>query len=599
MPQDKFSYLLDDNDTPRKLSDLEILGLKPDFFKQNNRKGQPKDQSHQFALYAKKYRVKYHPDHNDNSPRSNEASKLIGAAIDRIAANLRRNNGEYKEKDKSNEGFVPDVNLDDFLQERLQACESAQVVMNVLEKEINNLGTPDENLTIPDIARLFAKNAILSRVTPELISFELELFDKLSKKAKTADDLFAIAMVHKQLDSGLLAQWVDVYRHFIKPAEMGHISALRQVASYMMFGQFDDYPSSSEPSYGFMWALDCLYTFQQTIIPALEASNNPQDQEQAKLLKDDIARTIRRFGMTEVPAKGSKEYERILQYLKNKNPGYKEDMEKNLPFGSASEIIREKNPRVWQLMQPKAIESAKDVELQKEARSTAPFSETAPPSSDQPAPKKQTEPEPGHVVNPKKPDVQVQQTAAQDVHREQQNSFEQPGKADIFDRLLKKLTEIDTQASMQLPLHRVVVELEKASKFSSPDYDTLIAAAEKTVDLLEKPTKQKAEDYVEYANSLQQSSGWRRLGAAMKALGTLIARWLVAAATFGRAKDTMQSLSTTAKESWQQAKTGREGLSHAMRLFGDSKKAMKDAVSDEKAADEVPGSPANSPSSSS
>src|SRR5690606_34525740 len=155
--------------------------------------------------YTKLHLLKCHPDHNDGSERSTIATQLVLNAIQRIETSIKRNNGKYNANGISNEDIDLDVALEDDWAAEIQAefenfmnrAQSAvEKIMPDLNTEIDNLDTEKEGLTFGEIADLFIAHCRFALMPSALVSLQQAILDKLTGKAKTAEDFFAVAQMH-------------------------------------------------------------------------------------------------------------------------------------------------------------------------------------------------------------------------------------------------------------------------------------------------------------------------------------------------------------------------------------------------------------------
>lgn len=323
MANDKFSYLLNDDNSVKEVSDFDVLQLDNDYF--NNHSG------NDFKAHLKDLLLDFHPDNNapEDKVRATEAFKRIVKAIAKIKDNLAKNNNKYV--NASDDSFELDFNVDSAFVSIAKWIGYELNVMQILLNKAKALPDPDgKNLpakekanhsvlidssstfsAIFDVFRknysdVFRKNFSESIVYPDVIQTSRSVFFTLAKKARTGEDFYKLASeqkIHKYLG--------DPEYSFLKPASFGHILACQQVAEYALQGTFKPKESA------LIWALDYLHELQTTILPALDPI---KDKDTLDSLNRDLPKTLERAGLKAdgvVPPKDSEEYKSLLANLKN------------------------------------------------------------------------------------------------------------------------------------------------------------------------------------------------------------------------------------------------------------------------------------------
>jgi hypothetical protein len=340
MPSDKFSYMLDDQNNKKNISDLALLGLDENYFDTNLES--------QFNAHLKVLYREFHPDKNEHSERSTEAFKHLCTAIGKIKDNLKRNHGAYVHNSESgievaafdfHHTFGDLDKLADFLAENVEVMQHLKFKAQILQKNLPSALTlvPQTGAVIPitqqkhlqtarvtdsvgeisqytELAQVIAKFNQMYRfamVTSDLIDAQHETFEELEKLARTGSDFYLLAMVQKQNRGLGSAQGANL----LKAATLGFIPAIRQLAGYALLGCYRPLEQSIR------WTLDTLNTLQIQVIPRLAASTDEADQDTLNSLNIELPRTIERVGLApeqNIPLKGTAEYEQLVSKLVTK-----------------------------------------------------------------------------------------------------------------------------------------------------------------------------------------------------------------------------------------------------------------------------------------
>ncbi|MFC3909255.1 PP2C family serine/threonine-protein phosphatase [Legionella dresdenensis] len=192
-----------------------------------------------------------------------------------------------------------------------------------------------------DFSKLFKKFITLVNAgKDEHSNLAQEIFQNLKARAKTARDHWKVLQFQLKHDS--YRQGINKFDRLVEIAQMGHLQALRAVASHALTGR-----AGGERIDGVTWGLDCLYTFQEQIIPALKHSDNAQDKPIGEILERSLGRILKRHQIERFPANGSEAFQNLANRLQQE--GY-DKLESRLPSRSALEIINENNQHVKELV---------------------------------------------------------------------------------------------------------------------------------------------------------------------------------------------------------------------------------------------------------
>ena len=331
---DKFSYLLDDNNQKRDISDLAVLNLNENYFDTPDSKS--------FTTYTKALYLEFHPDKNPaERTRATEAFKYIREATGRIQDNIKRNGGKYV---KGSVSEIPVAAFDfeasfggigQFLQDKAVLMQHLKLKAKILSKKpepglapgpqgaqliqvapkkgfaSEQLSTDIEEISdYTELAQVIAKFKELYRyslVTADFIEVQDEAFREIEAQAQTGNEFYLIAMLQKSKEN--LGQ--PFGENLLKAASLGHILAIRQVIGYAFLASYTPLDESIR------WSLDALHTLQTQIIPRLAASSTPEDKAILEQLQTEMARTLVRIGIGAgaIPVKGTPEYDKKVQEL--------------------------------------------------------------------------------------------------------------------------------------------------------------------------------------------------------------------------------------------------------------------------------------------
>jgi hypothetical protein len=145
---DKFSYILDDENQTKQISDFGALKLAADYFERHS--------VEEFKAHLKNLLLEFHPDKNEKKDeiRATESTKRIITASTNIKNNIERNDGEYKSNDEFDEFIYVSNEFESDFESIFEWLNNELKNMQALLKKAQNLSDQDTVVLIGEYTPL-------------------------------------------------------------------------------------------------------------------------------------------------------------------------------------------------------------------------------------------------------------------------------------------------------------------------------------------------------------------------------------------------------------------------------------------------------------